>query len=88
MGLGTVILVINATLLWMYTLGCPSCRHIIGGRLKHFSKHPIRHKAWGVVSALNAKHMQFAWASLVFVALADVYVRLIASGAVNDPRFF
>ena len=29
--------------------------------------------------------MQFAWASLVFVALTDLYVRLVASGAIHDP---
>jgi hypothetical protein len=32
--------------------------------------------------------MQFAWASLVFVALTDLYVRLVSSGAISDPRFF
>lgn len=88
MGLGTVILVINATLLWLYSISCHSCRHIIGGRLKHFSKHPIRYKMWGVVSKLNARHMQLAWFSLVFVALTDLYVRLVASGTIRDPRFF
>jgi hypothetical protein len=88
MGFGTLMLVVNAALLWSYSLSCHSCRHIIGGRLKHFSKHPIRFKAWGLVSKLNQRHMQIAWASLVFVALADLYVRLVASGTVTDPRFF
>jgi hypothetical protein len=31
--------------------------------------------------------MQYAWASLVWVALTDVYVRLLASGVFRDPRF-
>ena len=88
MGFGTVVLVVNAALLWSYSLSCHSCRHIIGGRLKHFSRHPIRFKPWGVVSKLNAKHMQIAWASLIFVALTDLYVRLVASGWITDPRFF
>ena len=88
MGFGTVVLVVNAALLWSYSLSCHSCRHIIGGRLKHFSRHPIRFKAWGVVSKLNAKHMQIAWASLIFVALTDLYVRLVATGWITDPRFF
>jgi hypothetical protein len=88
MGLGTLVLVVNAVLLWLYSLSCHSCRHIIGGRLKHFSKHPIRFKAWGFVSKLNRRHMQLAWASLVFVALTDLYVRLVASGTIHDPRFF
>ncbi|MHB1536021.1 MAG: hypothetical protein ACYC1D_15705 [Acidimicrobiales bacterium] len=88
MGLGTVVLVVNALLLWTYSLSCHSCRHIVGGRLKHFSRHPIRFKFWGFVSKLNAKHMQIAWASLVFVALTDLYIRLVASGTIRDPRFF
>ena len=88
MGLGTVVLLVNATLLWFYSLSCHSCRHIVGGRLKHFSRHPVRFKLWGFVSKLNARHMQIAWVSLVFVALTDLYVRLVASGWVHDPRFF
>jgi hypothetical protein len=32
--------------------------------------------------------MNFAWASLVFVAFADVYVRLVASGVLTDYRLF
>jgi hypothetical protein len=88
MGLGTLVLVVNAALLWLYSLSCHSCRHIIGGRLKHFSKHPIRFKAWGIVSDLNKRHMQLAWASLIFVGLTDLYVRLVASGTIHDPRFF
>jgi hypothetical protein len=88
MGFGTLVLVVNATLLWLYSLSCHSCRHVIGGRLKHFSRHPIRYRAWGVVSKLNTVHMQMAWASLIFVALTDLYVRLVASGWITDPRFF
>lgn len=79
-GLGSFVLSINAILLWMYSLSCHSCRHIVGGRLKHFSKHPIRFKFWGFVTKLNARHMQLAWTSLIFVALTDMYVRLAAAG--------
>jgi hypothetical protein len=88
MGLGTVVLALNAALLWTYSLSCHSCRHIVGGRLEHFSRHPVRFKLWGFVSRLNARHTQIAWVSLVFVALTDLYVRLVASGWVHDPRFF
>ena len=87
-GLGTLVLFVNAALLWLYSLSCHSCRHVVGGRLKHFSKHPIRYRAWTVVSRLNARHMQLAWASLVFVALTDLYVRLVAAGTISDLRLF
>ena len=88
MGLGTLVLLVNAGLLWAYSLSCHSCRHIVGGRLVHFSRHPVRYKAWTVVSRLNGRHMQLAWVSLVFVAFTDFYVRLLATGAFDDPRFF
>lgn len=88
MGLGTLILVVNAALLWLYSLSCHSCRHVVGGRLKHFSKHPLRYKMWTIASKLNASHMKYAWVSLVFVAFTDFYVRLLATGAFDDPRFF
>jgi hypothetical protein len=88
MGLGTVVLLVNATLLWLYSLSCHSCRHAIGGRLNHFSRHPLRYKAWTFVSKLNARHPLFAWISLFGVALTDLYVRLLATGAISDLRFF
>jgi hypothetical protein len=85
---GTLVLVVNALLLWAYTLSCHACRHLCGGSVRTFSKHPIRHKLWRIVTPLNARHMQFAWTSLVFVALTDVYVRLVASGAITDYKLF
>ena len=88
MGLGTLVLIVNAALLWLYSLSCHACRHVTGGRLKHFSKHPVRYKAWTLVSKLNGRHMQFAWISLGFVLFTDLYIRLVASGAFADPRFF
>ncbi len=88
LGLGTLVLVANATLLWLYTLSCHSCRHIVGGRLRHFSKHPVRYRMWMAVSRLNERHMELAWVSLIGVALTDFYVRLVATGAFADPRLF
>ncbi|WSQ75377.1 hypothetical protein OG463_19335 [Streptomyces xinghaiensis] len=88
MGLGTVIMLANIALIWLYTVSCHSCRHIIGGRLKHFSRHPVRYRLWGWVSRLNARHMELAWASLISVALADLYVYLLATGVFDDPRLF
>jgi hypothetical protein len=86
-GLGNLVLLVNVTLLGAYTLSCHSCRHIAGGRLKHFSKHPVRYWAWTQISKLNAKHMQLAWASLIFVCVTDLYVALVASGTISDLRF-
>ncbi|MDQ3307783.1 MAG: hypothetical protein M3499_05435 [Actinomycetota bacterium] len=88
MGLGTVVFIVNIVLIWMYTLGCHSCRHAVGGKLRHFSKHPVRYKLWTWVSTLNAKHARYAWLSLFSVAFADLYVYLLSTGAFEDPRFF
>jgi hypothetical protein len=88
MGLGTLVLLANAVLLWTYTLGCHSCRHLCGGNVNRFSRHPYRFWLWKKLTWFNERHMPFAWASLVMVALADLYVRLVASGTIHDPRFF
>jgi hypothetical protein len=88
MGLGTVLMAINVVYIWLYTLSCHSCRHVTGGRLRHFSKHPIRYRLWTWVSKLNAKHARYAWVSLFSVALVDLYIFLLANGTIEDVRFF
>jgi hypothetical protein len=88
MGVGTLVLLINAALLGAYTLSCHSCRHLCGGGLDLLSKAPYRYRLWRFVSYLNVRHMQIAWVSLFGVALTDLYVRLVATGAVRDLRFF
>jgi hypothetical protein len=86
-GLGNVILVVNVILLWVYTLSCHSCRHIVGGRLKHFSKHPVRYWFWTQVSALNNRHKMYAWITLGTLMITDFYIMLVASGTIPDLRF-
>jgi hypothetical protein len=44
-GIGSLILLANVIFIWGYTLGCHTCRHITAGRLKNFSKHPVRYWA-------------------------------------------
>ncbi len=85
--IGTVVLVANAVLLWLYSLSCHACRHLCGGGVKQFSKAPLRHRMWKALSPLNSHHMLFAWMSLVFVGFTDLYVRLVASGTITDYGF-
>jgi hypothetical protein len=87
-GLGTLLFVANSVLIWLYTLSCHSCRHITGGRLRHFSKHPVRYRLWTWVSRENARHALWAWLSLFSVAIVDFYVYLLATDVITDPRFF
>ncbi|MDT5016165.1 MAG: hypothetical protein QOD39_2325 [Mycobacterium sp.] len=86
-GLGNVILVVNVVMLWIYTLSCHSCRHVVGGRLKHFSKHPVRYWMWTQISRLNNRHKMYAWITLGTLMLTDFYVMLVASGTISDLRF-
>jgi len=86
-GVGSVVLLINPTLLAGYTFGCHSFRHLIGGKLDCFScdaRSAFRHRVWARSSALNARHMQWAWASLFWVAFSDLYVRLVSMGVIHD----
>ena len=86
-GVGTGVLVVNAILIAGYTFGCHSCRHITGGRINNFSKHPLRYRAWTLVGKLNKYHEQWAWYSMFWIAGTDLYIRLVAAGVFNDPRW-
>jgi hypothetical protein len=86
LGLGNLILLGNVIMLWAYTLSCHSCRSIIGGRLNHFSKHPVRYQLWGYVSRLNGRHMELAWITLGTLAFTDFYIMAVAAGWISDLR--
>jgi hypothetical protein len=88
MGLGTLVLAANVVLLSGYTLGCHSLRHLVGGGRDEISRLPLCLRAYQGVSKLNRNHQRWAWTSLVGVALADVYVRLLSMGVIHDLRFF
>ena len=87
-GIGTLIITANVVLLWAYTLSCHSCRHITGGRLKHFSKHPARYWIWNQISKLNKHHMALAWTTLTSLMVTDLYIMLVAANAFPDLRIF
>src|SRR5690606_7395821 len=85
-GVGSIILTVNAALIASYTFGCHSLRHLVGGRHDCMScgQNTLRYGAWKRVSWFNGRHMQFAWASLVWVGLTDAYVRLVSMGVIHD----
>ena len=86
-GLGSIIILMNAVLLSFYTLGCHAWRHLIGGRLNCFSCDGLsqaQHGAWSFTSMLNSRHMLFAWTSLGWILMADVYVRLLSMGIIPE----
>jgi hypothetical protein len=88
-GVGTVVMLVNVVLLSGYTFGCHSFRHLVGGRVNSYSSAPlggIRHRLWKLVTVLNERHQPLAWASLLSVALTDLYIRMVACGALTDAR--
>jgi hypothetical protein len=90
-GFGSLIMLANVLLLSLFTFGCNSLRHLIGGKLDCFTCSATartRHTLWRGVSALNGRHMQWAWISLGGVALTDLYIRLASAGVFHDPRIF
>jgi hypothetical protein len=88
-GVGTLVMLANIILLTTYTFSCHSLRHLAGGNLDCFSCAafgPARYGAWKWVTKLNEHHMFWAWVSMISVGLTDLYIRLVASGALKDIR--
>ena len=87
-GVGSLVLLVNAVLLACYTFGCHALRHLVGGRLDCFScaegkEHP-GYKIWKPVSWLNARHMRWAWVSMIWVGFTDFYIRMVSMGVFRD----
>ena len=86
-GVGSIVLTVNAILLASFTLGCHAWRHMIGGKVDCFScnaRTRASHKVWSFSTWFNERHQLFAWVSFFFVAFADLYVRLVSMGIVTD----
>ena len=88
-GLGSIMLCVNAFLLMMYTFSCHSFRHLIGGGLDCYSCSNFtkaRKSLWDRVSVWNQNHRLYAWTSLIWIASTDLYIRLVANGHITDPN--
>jgi len=88
-GVGSLVMLVNVVLISGYTFGCHSFRHLVGGRVNAYSTATLgdaRHRVWRLATALNERHMLFAWMSLFSVALTDLYIRSVASGNITDLR--
>jgi hypothetical protein len=85
-GLGSLLMTANVILIGCYVFGCHSFRHYVGGFLDRISARPTHHKVYNCVSCLNRSHKKYAWASLLSVASADIYIRLCSMGILSDWR--
>ena len=88
MGVGSLILLINPTLLAFYTCGCHALRHLVGGKANSFSccggKPTVGYTLWEKVTKLNEHHMFWAWVSMIWVGFTDFYVRMVSMGLWHD----
>jgi hypothetical protein len=85
-GVGTFVLALNVVLLAGYTFGCHSVRHLVGGRTDCLTcgKNTVRFTLWKGVTILNEKHMVWAWCSLIWVGVSDIYVRLLSQNIIIE----
>ena len=87
LGIGVGLLAADAILTALYVFSCHSFRHLVGGGLDCFSctaNTQRRHGIWARVSAWNAHHGLWAWASLFSIMLADMYIRLLALDVIDS----
>jgi hypothetical protein len=87
-GIGTLVLAVNVVFLSLYTFGCHSLRHVLGGRADEVSTSSVREVCYNCASSLNGRHQLFAYTSMFTVVFADVYVRLCSMGIWSDVRLF
>ena len=85
-GVGSLVLTVNAVLLAGYTFGCHSLRHLVGGRRDCLTDSAACQAMYKGCSALNRRHPLWAWMSLFSVMFADVYVRMCSMGVWKDVR--
>ena len=88
-GVGTVVMTINAVFLIAFTFGCNSLRHLVGGNVDCYSCISFghqRYKSWKFVSLFNTNHMEWAWISLFWVGFTDLYIRLVSMSIIIDYR--
>ncbi|MDG2371334.1 MAG: hypothetical protein P8L83_01840 [Flavobacteriaceae bacterium] len=88
-GLGSLLLLGNPILLASYIFGCHSIRHLVSGSRDCYScglRGDIAHKNGMIVGWFNRRHELFAWLSLVWIMIADLYIRMVSMGYINDPN--
>jgi hypothetical protein len=89
MGVGSIVLTLNAAFIAFFTFGCNSLRHLVGGGADCYSCVRFgkqRYKLWQIVTRFNEHHMEWAWISLIWVGFTDLYIRLVSMGIITDLR--
>jgi len=89
-GLGSLIMLFNVLCLTIYSFSCHALRHMIGGHKNRFTTRTgqttVWYRMWHQVSVWNQRHGSWAWLSMFTVWGTDLYIRLLLSGVLHDPR--
>ncbi len=88
-GVGSLVLLINAYFLSYYVFSCHASKHFFGGGVDCYSCSAFgkaRYKSWRFIKRMNKNHNIEFWISLFTVSLADLYVRLVAMNVITDLR--
>lgn len=88
-GVGSLLMLVNVVCLTLYSFSCHAFRHMIGGGRDRFTRAgqpTAAYRVWHAVSQWNARHGSWAWISMFTVWGTDVYIRLLLSGVLSDPR--
>ena len=88
-GVGSLVILLDTILLTGFVFGCNSLRHLVGGNADCYSCVTFgrqRHLLWRLVSKLNLHHWFWAWSSLIWITLTDLYIRLTAMNVITDLR--
>ncbi len=86
-GVGSIFILLNPIFLACYTFGCHSIRHLVSGSRDCYScslAGNVSHENGKIVGWLNRRHEFFAWVSLIWIMLADIYIRLVSMGIITD----
>ena len=88
LGLGGIILGLDALFLSLYVTSCHSFKHLVGGGLNRITSgiSQSRFNSWKFVKGLNIKHHTYFWLSLISVWIGDLYIRLVSNGTITDWR--
>ena len=90
---GTLVLLLNNVFLSLYTFSCHSFRHLVGGNKDCYTCIGGGGARRGLHNAVtrineNGRHALWAWISLFTVLFADVYIRLLLAGVIENYRIF
>tara|TARA_B100000579_G_scaffold368404_1_gene329282 strand:- start:407 stop:1249 length:843 start_codon:yes stop_codon:yes gene_type:complete len=87
-GLGSLLLTIDALFLSLYVSSCHSLRNLVGGNIDCIScANYAKKKGTSWVGYLNQFHGTFFWISLISIMVADFYIRIYL-GMWDNPEIF